>query len=163
MSGKREMKIFSLLVNNKPGVLFRITSHFKRRNYNIESIAVGPTEKSDTSRMVIAMMGDEKAAESFSRQLRRELDVLDVSRINEENAILHELAFVKVMTVDSQARNSVLALANSSGARVLEVSKDSVIVEITGVQKSIDNFINLVSEFGVQSVSRTGVTAVERG
>ena len=110
MSGKREMKIFSLLVNNKPGVLFRITSHFKRRNYNIESIAVGPTEKSDTSRMVIAMMGDEKAAESFSRQLRRELDVLDVSRINEENAILHELAFVKVITVDSQARNSVFAL-----------------------------------------------------
>lgn len=163
MSGKREMKIFSLLVNNKPGVLFRVTSHFKRRNYNIESIAVGPTEKNDTSRMVIAMMADERAAESFSRLLRREIDVLDVSRIDEENAILHELAFVKVMTVDSQARNSVLALANSSGARVLEVAKDSVIVEITGVQKSIDNFINLLSEFGVQSVSRTGVTAVERG
>ncbi len=163
MSNGESLKIFSLLVENKPGVLFRVSSHFRRRNYNIESIAVGPTEDRGVARMVITMMADDETADSFIRLLRRTVDVIDVVRMEEEDAILRELAIVKIRTNDLQTRNSILTMANAFGAKVLDVTKNSVTVELTGSPSKIDSFIALASDFGVKGVSRTGVTALSRG
>ncbi len=163
MGNNESLKIFSLLVENKPGVLFRVSSHFRRRNYNIESIAVGPTEDRSLARMVITMMADDETADSFIRLLRRTIDVIDVVRMDEKDAILRELAIIKIRANDLQTRNSVLAMANAFGAKVLEVTKNSVTVELTGSPAKIDNFITLASDFGVKGVSRTGVTALSRG
>ena len=163
MSNGESLKIFSLLVENKPGVLFRVSSHFRRRNYNIESIAVGPTEDRSVARMVITMMADDETADSFIRLLRRTVDVIDVVRMEEEDAILRELAIVKIRANDLQTRNSILTMANAFGAKVLDVTKNSVTVELTGSPSKIDSFIALASDFGVKGVSRTGVTALSRG
>jgi len=163
MKGKESLRVFSLLVENKPGVLFRVSSHFRRRSYNIESIAVGPTENRDIARMVITMIADDETADSFVRLLRRTIDVIDVKKIKSEDAILRELAIVKIRANDVQTRSSILNLCNACGARVLEITKDSVIVEITGTSSQIDNFISLASDYGVKEVSRTGVTALSRG
>ena len=162
MSNRNELKTFSLLVANRPGVLFRVTSHIKRRNFNIESIAVGPTEDRNISRMVITMMADERTTNLFVRLLRRTIDVLSVTKIDKDDAIIRELALIKIMTNDPNVRTSVLALANSSGANVLRVAKNHVIAEISGTTEVVDNFIILVSVFGVKGVSRTGVTAIEK-
>ncbi len=163
MNNGESLKIFSLLVENKPGVLFRVSSHFRRRNYNIESIAVGPTEDRSVARMVITMMADDETADSFIRLLRRTVDVIDVVRMEEEDAILRELAIVKIRANDLQTRNSILTMANAFGAKVLDVTKNSVTVELTGSPSKIDSFIALASDFGVKGVSRTGVTALSRG
>lgn len=156
------MKIFSLLVENKPGVLFRVSSHFRRRNYNIESIAVGPTEDRSLARMVITMVADDETADSFIRLLRRTIDVIDVVKMDEKDAILRELAIIKIRANDLQTRNSVLMMANAFEAKVLEITKNSITVELTGSPAKIDNFITLASDFGVKGVSRTGVTALSR-
>jgi len=163
MNNGESLKIFSLLVENKPGVLFRVSSHFRRRNYNIESIAVGPTEDRSVARMVITMMADDETADSFIRLLRRTVDVIDVVRMEEEDAILRELAIVKIRANDLQTRSSILTMANAFGAKVLDVTKNSVTVELTGSPSKIDSFIALASDFGVKGVSRTGVTALSRG
>lgn len=163
MGNAESLKIFSLLVENKPGVLFRVSSHFRRRNYNIESIAVGPTEDRSIARMVITMMADDETANSFIRLLKRTIDVIDVVRMSEEDAILRELAIIKIRANDLQTRNSVLTMANAFGAKVLEVTRNSVTVELTGSSAKIDSFITLASDFGVKGVSRTGVTALSRG
>lgn len=163
MSDGDPLRIFSLLVENKPGVLFRISSHFRRRNYNIESIAVGPTEDRSIARMVITMIADNEAANSFLRLLRRTIDVIDVTEINGEDAILRELAIIKIRASEPQARNSALMMASAFGARVLHIDKDYVILELTGSPSMIDNFISIASELGLKEVARTGVTALSRG
>lgn len=157
------LKVFSLLVENKPGVLFRVSSHFRRRNYNIESISVGPTERRDTARMVITMMADERTAESFVRLLKRTVDVIEVSTMEREQAIMRELALIKIRANDLNSRNSIIAMCNAFGAKILEVTKNSVMVEITGSSELIDDFISLASDFGIKGVSRTGVTALGKG
>lgn len=163
MSEGPQTRIFSLLVENKPGVLFRISSLFRRKSYNIESIAVGPTESREIARMVITMNSDKDTADSFARLLRRTIDVIDITRLDPDQAILSELVQIKIRTDDLLSRNSVLAMAGAWGAKVLEIAKGSVCVEVTGSPSDIDNYVEMASEFGIVGVSRTGVTALPRG
>ena len=163
MSEAPQTRIFSLLVENKPGVLFRVSSLFRRRSYNIDSIAVGPTESREIARMVITMTSDKDTADSFARLLGRTIDVIDITRLDPDQAILSELVQIKIRTDDLPSRNSVLAMAGAWGAKVLEITKGSVCVAITGSPSDIDNYVEMASEFGIVGVSRTGVTALPRG
>jgi len=162
MSGKGELKIFSLLVNNKPGVLFRVSSLFRRRSYNIESVSVGPTGDKSTAKMVITMLADEETADSFTRLLKRTIDVIDIVRLNPDQAIMSELALVRVKTDGLSNRNSVLAMIGAWGFKVVEITKDSVCVQVTGNPPDLENFIEMASEFGIEDVARTGVTVLEK-
>jgi len=163
MNDNNELRIFSLLVQNKPGVLFRISSLFRRRSFNIESVAVGPTEDKTVARMVITMTADEETAASFSRLLRKTIDVIDIVRMNRDQAIMSELVLIKIKTDDLASRNSVLAMVGAWGAKVLEITKNSVCVQITGSSNDLDGFIDMAAEFGIVGVSRTGVTVLEKG
>jgi len=156
------LKIVSLLVENKPGVLFRVANHFKRRNYNIESIAVGPTEDKTVSRMVITMIADEKSVLSFARLLRKTIDVLDVKLVGEDDVITRELALVKISVKDPNVRDSVIEFVRSKGVKVAEVTEDSIVVEISDTFEGVEDFINSASGFSVCSISRTGVTVIEK-
>jgi acetolactate synthase-1/3 small subunit len=163
MSDGPQVRIFSLLVENKPGVLFRIASHFRRRSFNIESVAVGPTENRDIARMVITMVADEDTAASFARLLKKTVDVIDLVRMDRDQAIMSELVQIKMRTDDLPSRNSVLAMVGAWGGKVLEITKGSVCVEITGSPSEIDNYVDMAAEFGILGVSRTGVTALAKG
>lgn len=163
MKDETQLRIFSLLVENKPGVLFRVASHFRRKNYNIESLVVGPTEDRTTARMVITMRADEEEADSFARLLKRTVDVIEITRMNWDQAILSELVQIKIRTKDPHSRNSVLAMVGAWGGKVLEITKNAACVQITGSPSDIDNYIEMAAEFGIVGISRTGVTALEKG
>ncbi|MGQ9780948.1 MAG: acetolactate synthase small subunit [Nitrososphaeria archaeon] len=162
MMEKDGLKTVSLLVENKPGVLFRVVSHFKRRNYNIESIAVGPTEDKTVSRIVITMVADRKSLNSFVRLLRRTIDVLEVKTVEEDEVVARELALVRISAGDQNVREQAMALAKSRGAKVVESTETTVVLEISDTFERVEDFINSVSGFNVSGISRTGVTVIEK-
>lgn len=161
-TGKDGLKTVSLLVENKPGVLFRVVSHFKRRNYNIESIAVGPTEDKTVSRIVITMVADRRSMNSFVRLLRRTIDVLDVKTVEEDEVVARELALVKISARDRDAREQAIAYAKSRGAKVAELTETTVVLEVSDTFERVEDFINSASGFNVSGISRTGVTVIEK-
>jgi len=161
-TGKDGLKTVSLLVENKPGVLFRVVSHFKRRNYNIESIAVGPTEDKTVSRIVITMVADRRSMNSFVRLLRRTIDVLEVKTVEEDEVVARELALVKISARDRDAREQAIAYAKSRGAKVAEVTETTVVLEVSDTFERVEDFINSASGFNVSGISRTGVTVIEK-
>jgi len=150
--------IYSLLVENKPGVLFRVASQFRRRHFNIESIAVGVTERRDTSRMTVTMYGDEQMADDFARILRRTIDVIDVERLRPENTIRKELALVRVRR---EGRDYVLS-EKHGGVDVKELyTGGSLIVQVVGEPEAINEFVEeLAKRKLLEEVVRTGVVAI---
>jgi len=155
--------IIAAIVEHKPGVLYSVANMFRRRNFNIESIAVGPTEQSDLARMTITVKGDEKLIEQVIKQLNKLIDVVKVSRLDPASIVSREMALVKISAPGDKARTDVINYANIFRARVVDVSTESLMVEITGGSDKIDAFIDLMKPFGVKEVARTGVTALSRG
>ncbi len=156
-------KVISVLVENKPGVLHMIANLFRRRNFNIESITVGPTEKSDIARMTITVNEDEKTIEQVIKQVAKQIDVLKVTELEQGNFVMRELALIKVRINDSKERSDVINFVNVFRGRIIDVSTDSLTVEITGAPDKIDAFLNLMKTFGVLELARTGITALARG
>jgi len=155
--------IIAAIVEHKPGVLYSVANMFRRRNFNIESIAVGPTEQSDLARMTITVKGDEKLIEQVIKQLNKLIDVVKVSRLDPASIVSREMALVKISAPAAKARTDVINYANIFRARVVDVSTESLMVEITGGSDKIDAFIDLMKPFGVKEVARTGITALSRG
>jgi len=155
--------IIAAIVEHKPGVLYSVANMFRRRNFNIESIAVGPTEQSDLARMTITVKGDEKLIVQVIKQLNKLIDVVKVSRLDPVSIVSREMALVKISAPGDKARTDVINYANIFRARVVDVSTESLMVEITGGSDKIDAFIDLMKPFGVKEVARTGVTALSRG
>ncbi|MBO8181258.1 MAG: acetolactate synthase small subunit [Archaeoglobus sp.] len=151
----------SVLVANKPGVLARVASLFRRRNFNIESLTVGTTDRDDISRMTIVVNGDLRVVEQVMKQLNKLIDVIKVSDVTEKS-VERELVLVKVKAT-SETRGEIVELANIFRGRVVDVSKDSVIIEITGDEDKIKAFINLMRQFGIRELARTGMVAMQRG
>ncbi len=149
------------LVENKPGVLARVAGLFRRRGFNIESLAVGITERKDISRMTIVVSGDNKMIEQVTKQLNKLVEVLKVSDVS-TNSVERELALIKV-NANPQTRGEIIEIANIFRGRIVDVARDSLIVEITGDEDKINAFINLMRQFGIKEVSRTGKIAMQRG
>jgi acetolactate synthase-1/3 small subunit len=155
--------ILSALVEDKPGVLFRVTNLFRARNFNIESITVGSTEQADLSRMTITTKSDEKTLDQLVKQLKKLIDVVEVKVLDTGNTVYRELALIKMRATDPTTRMEITNFASIFRANILDIGKETVIVELTGTPDKIDAFKNLVDHYGITQLARTGVSALPRG
>ena len=158
-----KIKVIAALVENKPGVLHSVANMFRRRDFNIESITVGPSEQEDISRMTITVKGDEKTLEQVVKQMSKLIDVVKVSRLEPENIVTRELALIKVNIPDNKSRSDVINCVDVFRERVVDVSPESLTMEITGTSDKIDAFLNLMKTYGIMELARTGLTALSRG
>ena len=150
------------LVEDKPGVLNRMTSLFRRRNFNIESIAVGHSEVPHLSRMTIVVDGATTMVEQVRKQLDKVIDVVKVSDISGDNIIARELALIKVKATSS-TRSEIMQIVDIFRANIVDVGSDSVTVEVTGDEDKINSLFNLLRGFGIKELARTGRIAMTRG
>jgi acetolactate synthase-1/3 small subunit len=155
--------ILSSLVENKPGVLFRVTNLFRARNFNIESITVGSTEIPDLSRMTITTKSDERTVDQLVKQLRKLIDVVEVTVLDKDRTVYRELALIKMKAIEPAIRMEIINYASIFRANVLDIAKENIIVEIIGTPDKIDAFKNLVAHYGITQIARTGVSALPRG
>jgi len=154
--------ILTLLVENKPGILFKVTHLFRSRNFNIDSISVGVTDNPDYSRMTITTYGDEKQVEQIVKQLDKMIDVLEVKHLDEHKTVYRELSIFKIKLSTANDSMEVNKLANAYGGKIHDVRKDSIMVELTATPDQIRAFEELAKPFGILEVARTGVAALQR-
>lgn len=152
----------SVLVNDHPGVLSRISGLFSRRGFNIDSLTVGPSEEVGLSRMTITTTGDEATVEQVIKQLHKLIDVIKVQDITADPMVERELLLVKV-SANSNTRNEVTSLVEPFRATVVDVSRNSVIIQSTGNCEKNDALIELLRPYGLKEIARTGTTALVRG
>ncbi len=155
--------IFTSLVDHKPGVLQRVASMFTRRKFNIESISVGPTDNPKIARMTILTRGDDRTLEQIEKQMNKLVNVIKVTDISMDEAISRELCLIKLHSPKEQDKSQILQYADVFRGRAVDVSPDSMVIEVTGSPEKIDAFIHLVKNIGVKEIARTGVTAMQRG
>ncbi len=158
-----DLYILSTIVENKPGVLFRASNMFRRRGFNIESITVGRTEKPGFAKMTIVVNGDELTVEQLIKQLGKLIDIVKITLLEQQTSVVRELALIKLNVLDQKTRVDVLNFSQIYRCRIVDVSNETITVEITGDPTKIDSFIKLVSSFGIRDISRTGITALQRG
>lgn len=150
------------LVEDKPGVLNRMASLFRRRGFNIESIAVGHSEVPNLSRMTIVVNGSASVVEQVRKQLDKVIDVIRVSEITGDNTVNRELALIKVKA-NSTSRSEIMQIVDIFRANIVDVGADSVTVEVTGDADKIDSLLDLLRGFGIKELARTGLIAMTRG
>ncbi|RLE46232.1 MAG: acetolactate synthase small subunit [Candidatus Methanomethylicota archaeon] len=151
----------AVLVENKPGVLARVASLFRRRGFNIESLSVGTTEREDVSRMTIVVKGDQKTVEQVTKQLNKLIEVVKVSDVS-KNSVERELCLIKV-NIPPDKRGEIVELTNIFRARIIDVARDSFVIEVTGDEDKINAFIDLMRQYGIKELARTGKVAMTRG
>lgn len=161
-TGQQHRHVLVVLVNNQPGVLNRVSSMVRSRNFNIESLAVGHTERPDISRMTVTLRGDDFAVEQMGKQLYRLIDVLKVQDLPESGVVEHELALIKVRATEHK-RGEILRIIELYKGRVLDVGPESVIIEHSGTEQEIDSLVALLGGFGIKEMVRTGTIALGRG
>lgn len=156
-------RIITTIVEDKPGVLNRVTNLMARRGFNIASITVGQTHEEGLSRMTFVLdVADEKSAEQVVKQLNKQIHVLRVNDITGEDVVSRELALIKI-SVTNQNRPEIQAIVDPFRARILDVSKSSTTIEVTGSTAKVDALIDILSSYGILEISRTGLTAFPRG
>ena len=160
--GETRRHVLVAVVLNKPGVLNRVASLMRARNFNIDSLAVSHTDSDEISRMTITLHGDDVAVEQAAKQLYRLIDVLKVQDVTAEPTIQQELALVKIRASDS-TRAEVLKLVELSKGRVVDLAAESLIVEVTGPESEVDQFVALVRNYGIKEIVRTGAVVMSRG
>ncbi|MGY5142302.1 MAG: acetolactate synthase small subunit [Nitrosopumilus sp.] len=154
--------ILSILVENKPGILFQVTHLFRSRNFNIDSISVGVTENPELSKMTITTIGDEKQIDQIVKQLDKMIDTVKVERLDEHKSVFRELSIFKIKIRNANDSMEINKLANAYGGKVHDVKKDSIMVELTATPDQIKAFEELAKPFGIIDVARTGVAALQR-
>ncbi len=154
--------VLSVLVENKPGVLARIAGLFSRRGFNIHSLAVGPTERDEISRMTVLVDGDELPLEQVTKQLNKLIEVIKVVELEPENSVERRIILVKVRT-DQQSRGYVLQTAELFRAKVVDVSIDSVTIEATGRVEKLEALLANLEPYGVKELVQSGMVAIGRG
>jgi len=155
--------IISVLVENKPGVLFKITNLFRSRNYNIDSISVGITENPEVSRMTITTEADEKQLNQIIKQLDKLIDTVEVKLLDEKKSVYRELVMMKIKVSKPTDIKEITDLANAFKCDVHDVRKSSIILEITATPDRINAFEDLVRGYGILEIARTGICALSRG
>jgi acetolactate synthase-1/3 small subunit len=151
------------LVENKPGVLNRVASLFRRRNFNIDSLAVGTTDDPAVSRMTIVVDASRTSAAMVERNLYKLVNVIDVQDVTHIPSVVCELALIKVRVENTQKRSEIKHLVDMFQCRVVDVQKHTLIIEIAGDEEKVDGLLNVLGEFGVLEVVRTGRVAMARG
>jgi acetolactate synthase-1/3 small subunit len=152
----------SVLVQNHPGVLARVSGLFSSRGYNIESLAVGETEEDETSRMTIVVSGDDTVLDQIEKQLGKLVEVIKVGDLKASNSFSRELCLVKVKA-EGHTRQELFEIANVFRAKVVDVSPSSLTIEVTGNHEKVEGFIELVKTHGILELVRTGSVAIGRG
>jgi acetolactate synthase-1/3 small subunit len=160
---QKHKHIISTIVEDKPGVLYTVSNLFRCRGFNIDSISVGSTEEIGLARMTIMVKGDDRTIEQVIKQLNKLVDVIKVTRLDPANIVTRELALIKVNAFNTKSRSDLINYAEIFRARIVDVSSESLMVELTGTSDKIDAFITLMKPFGVKEVARTGITSLSRG
>ncbi|MBO4591283.1 MAG: acetolactate synthase small subunit, partial [Eubacterium sp.] len=155
-------KVLSLLVDNTSGVLSRVSGMFSRRGYNIDSLTVGVTQDPKYSRMTVVVSGDDKILSQIKSQLNKLEDVVDIVELKDGESVCRELVLVKVKA-NIEERQQIISVANVYRANIVDVSPDSLMIEITGNVNKIQAFINLLDGFDIEQIVRTGITGLTRG
>ena len=154
--------IFVAYVEDKPGVLNRVASLFRRRVFNIESLTVGHTEQSGVSRMTIVVDTDDGGARRVEANLYKLVNVLRVDDVTHRPAVVRDLALVKVNATNGK-RSEIMQLVDVYRARIVDVASDSLVVEITGAEDKVESLIDVLRPFGIIEMVRTGIVAMSRG
>jgi acetolactate synthase-1/3 small subunit len=149
------------LMEDKPGVLNRVSSLFRRRNYNIQSLAVGHSETPNISRMTIVVNGDNRVVQQVVKQLAKLINVTEVVNVTGTPTVIRELALVKVKAGPG-TRSEIIELANVFRGRIVDVGPDSMTVEITGAEDRVESLIRLLRTYGIEELARTGRVAMVR-
>lgn len=158
-----EKSTLAILVNNKSGVLMRVVGLFSRRGYNISSLSVGETENSEISRITIVVSVDDKSViDQIKRQVEKLVDVIRVYEMTWSGSLQKELVLVKIRT-DETSRTHLVELAEIFKAKIIDVTKTTLTLQITGDLDKLDAFLSLIGEYGIVELARTGITALERG
>ena len=154
--------ILSILVENKPGILWKVTNLFRGKNFNIDSISVGVTADPDFSRMTITTYGDEKQIQQIVKQLDKMIDTVEVKQLDEHKTVYRELIIFKIKINTPSDSMEINKLASAYGGKVHDVKKDSMMVELTATPHQIEAFQELAKPFGIIETARTGVAALQR-
>ena len=152
----------SVLVENKPGVLARVAGLFSRRGFNIESLAVGPTEHSEISRMTIVVSVEESPLEQVTKQLNKLVEVIKIVELDGAHSVARELLLVKVKA-DAATRGQVLEVVQLFRAKVVDVATDAVTIQVVGNADKLADFLRVVEPFGVRELVQSGMVAIGRG
>ncbi|NLE45068.1 MAG: acetolactate synthase small subunit [Chloroflexi bacterium] len=151
------------LVEDKPGVLNRVASLFRRRAFNIESLTVGHTERVGVSRMTIVVESSRAGAEKVAQNLCKLVNVIRVEDVTEKPTVVRDLALIKVHTDGGKNRSEVLQIVDTFRARVVDVALDTLMIEVTGTEDKIDGLVDVLRPFGIREMVRTGRVAMVRG
>ncbi|HOV52866.1 MAG: acetolactate synthase 3 regulatory subunit [Methanosaeta sp. PtaB.Bin018] len=152
----------AVIVENKSGVLTRIAGLFSRRSFNIDSLSVGATDNPDYSRMTITVEGDKDVLEQVIKQLSKLVNVIRVSELAPSESVERELAVIKV-TADKDSRGEIMQIVNIFRAKIIDVSARSMIIEVTGDEEKINAIVQLLRQFGIKEMARTGKVSMIRG
>ena len=161
-TGAQHRHVLVVIVLDKPGVLNRVSSLMRARNFNIESLAVSHTDQPEISRMTITLHGDDVLVEQAIKQLYRLIDVLKVQDFTAEPTVEHELALIKLRVTEAN-RGEILKVIELARGRVLDVAAEAVIAEVSGSEAEVDAFIAIVRSFGIKELVRTGAVVMARG
>jgi len=154
--------VLSILVDNHAGVLSRVSGLFSRRGYNIDSLSVGETENSAFSRITVVVRCDDPVLDQICKQVEKLVDVTQVVILSDDGSVYRELALIKVMTT-AETRPQIVSLVDIFRGNIIDVSKTTLTIEITGDQDKIDAFFALMEPFGIKELVRTGLTGIQRG
>lgn len=152
----------SVLVEDKPGVLARVAALFSRRGFNIQSLAVGPTDQKDMSRMTIVVTAEETPLEQITKQLNKLINVIKILEQDEDNMVARHLALIKVRA-DSGNRSQVIEAVNLFRAKIIDVSTESLTIEATGTEEKLEALLRVLEPFGIRETVQSGVVALSRG
>ena len=155
--------VIAIIVEHKPGVLFKVSNLFRRRCFNIESISAGTTKRKDLERITITLNGDDALVDQVIKQLNKLVEVIKVSVLDPNHTVAREIALIKISVATDQIQSKILSYTEIFKGHVVDVSYDSVILEITGSTEKINAFIDLMKPLGIKEIARTGVTALLRG
>lgn len=152
----------SVLVENHAGVLSRVAGLFSRRGFNIDSLAVGVTVKPEISRMTIVVDGDDYIVEQVSKQLNKLINVIKIKQLEKTDSVNRELALIKVKA-DTSTRGEIIQIVEIFRAKIVDVSKNTVTIEISGGAEKVKALEDMLTQFGICEIVRTGIIAIERG
>lgn len=163
MSTDVKKQSLSVLVENSAGVLSQVTRLFSRKGYNIESLAVGVTDDPKVSRITVILRGTDRMATQLASQLGKLMPVISVQILTDKKAIYREFIMVKVRAENKDARDEIIQIVNVFRASIVDLSRGSVMIAITGDESKTEAFLNLLAGFGLMEIARTGLIALERG
>ena len=155
-------QVYSLLVDNNPGVLSRIAGLFSRRGYSIDSITAGTTADPRFTRITIVASGDELILSQIEKQVRKLEDVIEIKVLHPEDSVYRELIMVKVRANKTE-RTEIISVADIFRAKIVDVQEESMIIELTGTQSKLEGFMNLLKGYEILELARTGITGLSRG